>query len=52
LRGQIREWEVSRIFSTDPLMNLEHFDTNFIGAADCGYMVSTEKSAKKWILRG
>ena len=33
-------------------MNLEHFDTNFMGAADCGYMVSTKKSAKKWILRG
>ena len=39
--------EVSGIFSTDPLVNLEHFDTNFMGAADCGYIVSTEKPAKK-----
>ena len=23
-----------------------------MGAADCGYMVSTKKPAKKWILRG
>ena len=44
--------EVSVIFSIDPLVNLEHFDTNFMGAADCGYIVSTEKPAKKWILRG
>ena len=44
--------EVSGIFSTDPLVNLEHFDTNFMGAADCGYIVSTEKPAKKRILRG
>ena len=43
--------EVSGIFSKDPV-NLEHFDTNFMGAADCGYIVSTEKPAKKWILRG
>ena len=38
--------EVSGIFSTDPLVNLEHFDSNFMGAADCGYIVSTEKPAK------
>ena len=44
--------EVSGIFSTDPLVNLEHFDTNFMGAADCGYIVSTEQPTKKWILRG
>ena len=44
--------EVSGIFSTDPLVNLEHFDTNFMGAADCGYIVSTDKPVKKWILRG
>ena len=44
--------EVSVIFSTDPLVNLENFDTNFMGAADCGYIVPTEKPAKKWILRG
>ena len=44
--------EVSRVFSKDPLMNSEHFDTNLMGAADCGYMVSTKKPAKKWILRG
>ena len=39
--------EVSRVFSKDPLANSEHFDTNPMGAADCGYIVSTEKSAKK-----
>ena len=44
--------EVSRVFSKDPLMNSEHFDTNLMGAADCGYMVSAKKPAKKWILRG
>ena len=44
--------EVSRVFSKDPLMNSEHFDTNLMGAADCGYMVSAKKTAKKWILRG
>ena len=27
---------VSRIFLKDPLVNLEHFDTNLMGAADCG----------------
>ena len=30
--------EISRVFSEDPLMNLEHFDTNFMSAADCGYV--------------
>ena len=35
--------EVSGIFSKDPLVNLEHFDTNLMGAVDCGYMVSAEK---------
>ena len=43
--------EVSRVFSKDPLMNSEHFDTNLMGAADCSYMVSAKKPAKKWILR-
>ena len=44
--------EVLRVFSKDLLVNLEHFDTNLMGAVDCGYMVSAEKPAKKWILRG
>ena len=39
--------EVSRVFSKDPLMNSEHFDTNLMGAADCGYMVSAKKPARK-----
>ena len=30
----------------DPLVNFEHFDTNVMVAADCGYMVSTEKPTK------
>ena len=38
--------EVSRVFSKDPLVNLEHFDTNLMGAADCRYMVSTKKPSK------
>ena len=38
--------EVSRVFWKDPLVNLEHFDTNLMGAVDCGYMVSAEKPAK------
>ena len=28
--------EVLRVFSKDSLLNLEHFDTNLKGAADCG----------------
>ena len=44
--------EVSRVFSEDPQVNSYNFDTNFMGAADCGYIVSTEKPAKKLILRG
>ena len=28
--------EVSRVFSKDSLLNLEYFDTNLKGAADCG----------------
>ena len=28
--------EVSRLFSKDLLVNLEHSDTNLMGAADCG----------------
>ena len=44
--------EVSRVFLKDPLVNFEQFDTNLMGAADCGYIVSTKKSVKKWILRG
>ena len=43
--------EVSRVFSKDPLMNSEHFDTNLMGAADCGYMVLTQKPPQKLILR-
>ena len=39
--------EVSTIVSKDPLENLEHFDTNLMGAADCGYMVVTKKPSKK-----
>ena len=34
------------IFSTDPLVNLEHFDTNLMGVADCGYMIMTKKPSK------
>ena len=44
--------EVSRVFSKDPLINLEHFNTNLMGAADCGYMVLTKKPPQKLILRG
>ena len=44
--------EVSRVFSKDPLVNLEHFDTSLKGAADCGYMVLTQKPPQKLILRG
>ena len=33
-------------------MNFEHFDTNLMGAADCGYMVSTEKPVKKIDFKG
>jgi len=54
LRGRNLEWEVSRSFgliSTDSLVNLEHFDINLMGAADCGYMVD-QKNDQKWILRG
>ena len=39
--------EVSTIVSEDPFVNLKHFDTNLLGAADCGYMVMTEKLSKK-----
>ena len=28
--------EILRVFSKDSLFNLEHFDTNLKGAADCG----------------
>jgi len=28
--------EVLRVFSKDSPLNLEHFDTNLKGAADCG----------------
>ena len=35
--------EVPGIFSTDSLVNLEYFDTNLMGAADCVYMVLTQK---------
>ena len=44
--------EASKVFPKDPLMNLKHFDTNLMGAADCGYMVLTKKTSKKWLLRG
>ena len=49
--------EVLRVFSKDPLMDLEHVDTNLMGAADCGYMVFTQKLPQKsilfaWKLRG
>ena len=27
--------EVSRVFLNDPLLNLEQFDPNLMGAADC-----------------
>ena len=35
--------EVLRVFSKDPLVNLEHFDTSLKGAADCVYMILTQK---------
>ena len=44
--------EVSGIFSTDSLVNLEYFDTDLMGAADCGYMILTQKLPQKLILRG
>ena len=36
--------EVSRVKRS--AVNLEHFDTNLMGAANCGYMVSAEKRVK------
>ena len=44
--------EVSRVFSKDPPVNLEHFDTSLMGAADCGYMDLTQKPPQKLILCG
>ena len=44
--------EVSRVFLKDPLVNLVHFDTNLMVAADCGYMVLTLKLPQKLTLRG
>ena len=41
-----RSPEVSRVFSKYPLLNLGHCDTNLMGAADCGYMVLTNKLPK------
>ena len=38
--------EVSGVFSKNLLVNLEHFDTNLLGAADSGYIVSTKKRTK------
>ena len=38
--------EVSRVFSKDSLVKFEHFDTNFMGAANHGYMVVTTKRPK------
>ena len=38
--------EVLRAFSTDSPLNLEHFDSNLMGAADFGYMVMTKKPSK------
>jgi len=38
--------EVSRVFSKDPVVNLEHFDTSLMGAADCAYVVLTKKPSK------
>ena len=38
--------EVSTIVSKDPLVNLKHFDTNFMAAVDCGYMVVTKKRSE------
>ena len=36
MREQNREWEVWRTFSKDFQVNLEYFDTNLMGAVDCG----------------
>ena len=44
--------EVSRVFSKDPPVNLEHFDTNLMAAADCGYMAVIKKPSKKWFYVG
>ena len=44
--------EVSRVFLNDPLLNLEQFDPNLMGAADCCYIVLTKKLSKKALLRG
>ena len=41
-----RSSEVAEIFLTESLMNLEHFDTNLMGSADCGYLIVTKNRPK------
>ena len=41
-----------RDHSEDSPVNFEHFDTNLMGAADCGYIVSTKKSVKNGFYGG
>ena len=39
-------------FYDDSFLNLQHFDTKLMGAAQRGKKVMAKKPAKKWILRG
>ena len=37
--------EVSRVFSKDPLVNLEHFDTNLMGAVESTVLTAVMKNS-------